>query len=203
NKNFLALIKNKPVITVIGARNMWIFAQESIKKKIIKAGGNLVGNIPFIDRNNNSISAVTILYWMLTGKKERFLNIFPFPGINQEDINLASKYGEIVCNAIHNESFTNLQEDFLSLGLIDIKTNILFIEPRAKKLFKIWADLIIKKGTNKKKREIWIQIFKYYLLIALFIIAPVVLIFYTIFVIPFTRVSIKRKIKYYCSVKLK
>ena len=52
---------------------MWISAQERIKKKINEAGGNLVGNIPFVDRNNNSISAVTILYWMLSGKKDRFL----------------------------------------------------------------------------------------------------------------------------------
>lgn len=202
DNKFLSLLKDTPIITIIGSRNMWLNAQESIKQRIANAGGNLVGNIPFSDRNNNQLSAITILYWMLTGKKDRFLKIFPRPGISSEDINKASIYGKIVNETLHDNSYDNLQKKILEVGLIKIKTNILFIESRAKMLFKIWANIIHKKGTNKRKRKIWINIFKYYLFIALFCIAPPVLLVYTILVSPLIRKSIKKKKKYFYDVKI-
>ena len=39
------LMNGKPVITVIGSRNMWVMAQEVIKKYIVSANARLVGNI--------------------------------------------------------------------------------------------------------------------------------------------------------------
>jgi hypothetical protein len=67
NEKFKSLLKDTPVVTVIGSRNMWLNSQESVKKLIQEAGGKLVGNVPFIDKTNNLLSAVTILHWMLTG----------------------------------------------------------------------------------------------------------------------------------------
>ena len=194
---FKSIIKDKDVITIIGARNMWLNSQESVKDHIKNAGGNLVANIPLIDRNNNHISAITILYWMLTGKKDRFLNVFPYPGISTEDIKGSSRFGEIVHNAIHQDSLSQLQSKILDLNLITIKTNILFIELRAKKLFMIWAKLIKNSGSNKKSRAIRVRFFKYYLLVALFFAAPIVYLFYYFLIMPFSKASINRKKAYF------
>ena len=68
NASFLNIMKGTPVITVIGARNMWLNAQESVKERLNKAGSQLVANIPLIDRNNNLVSALTIMHWMFGGK---------------------------------------------------------------------------------------------------------------------------------------
>ena len=201
DENFTSLLNGKPVITIIGARNMWLNAQESIKEFVQNAGGELIANIPFIDRNSNLSSAVTILYWMLTGKKKKFLNIFPYPGVSEKDIKEASKFGEIVFEAFQNESYHKLQNKILDLKLINIKTNILFIELRAKRLFKIWARIIKNKGLSNRKRAVWIKLFKYYLLIALFIVAPIILIFFNLLIKPFTINAINRKKDYFCSVK--
>ena len=201
DEKFTSLLKGKPVITIIGSRNMWLNAQESIKKFIQNAEGKLVANIPFIDKNSNLSSAVTILYWMLTGKKKKFLNIFPYPGVSEKDIKGASKFGKIVFEAFQNESYHKLQNKILDLKLINIKTNILFIELRAKRLFKIWARIIKNKGLSNKKRTVWIKLFKYYLLIALFIVAPIILIFFNLLIKPFTINAINRKKDYFCSVK--
>ena len=66
-----------PIITVIGARNMWVSAQEDIKKMIVDNGGKLKGNIALHDRHQNLLSVVTIIYWLMTGKKDRYLGYFP------------------------------------------------------------------------------------------------------------------------------
>ena len=56
------LLNGKPIITVIGARNMWVGAQEDIKKMLLDAGGILVGNIALRDQHHNLPSVVTIIY---------------------------------------------------------------------------------------------------------------------------------------------
>ena len=58
------IFKNTPVITVIGARNMWVKAQEKMKVLLTDVGANLVGNIALVDRNINHVSVVTIVHWM-------------------------------------------------------------------------------------------------------------------------------------------
>ena len=76
-----AVLKDTPVVTITGARNMWISAMERIKKILKNSEAELVGNIALVDKHHNFISFITIFYWMFKGKKERLLNIFPKPGV--------------------------------------------------------------------------------------------------------------------------
>lgn len=199
--DFKDKLKNTPVITLIGARNMWINAQKSIFARIHAAGGHLIGNVPLIDRNNNLLSAVSILHWMLKGTKTKKYHIFPLPGVSDEDIRSASKFGEVLNTAIGQSDFSNLQSKFVALNIITLGTDIVFIEDRAKKLFYIWASLITRMGTTPARRRIWLIVFKYYLTIALFVVAPVVLTFYYILIVPFTFTSIKRRKTAICNNK--
>lgn len=202
NEKFKDLLKDTPVVTVIGSRNMWINSQESVKKYIAEAGGKLVGNVVLYDRNSNLISAFTILYWLQSGKKERLYNVFPKPGVSDEDINGAGRFGSLIYDALNTNDYNSLQDKILDLGLIKISTNIMFVELRGKLLFKLWAKKIIKI-TDQKKRMRWIRVFKYYLLTALFIASPIVLLVYNILVLPFTFSSIKSKKAYFYQLKLK
>ncbi|MEO6287425.1 MAG: hypothetical protein ABIN80_12920 [Dyadobacter sp.] len=200
---FQRLLANTPVVTIIGGRNMWLNSQESVKKLIKDAGGKLVANIPFMDRTSNLISAVTILHWMLTGRKDKKWGIFPFPGVSEQDIKSGERFGHIVKSAFEKEEYSDLQKEVLATGLIQIPTDILFIEERAKKIFRIWAGLIKKKGTTPEKRKRLVGFFKYYLLIALFLVAPVLLFIYNLLIAPFTGNAIKKKKEYFCGVEIK
>lgn len=201
DEQFCKLIKDKPVVTILGARNMWLNAQESVKKMIKAAGGNLVANIPLVDKTPNLISVITIVYWMSTGKKNKKWGIFPKPGVSDEDINESHLFGKEVAGSFQNENYTELQNNILKLDKIKINTSILFIESRAKKLFNIWANIIKKKGTTPKKRNRWLTIYRCYLYFALFVVSPIVLTIYTILFRPFTPKSIRRKKDYFCSIK--
>jgi hypothetical protein len=189
-------------VTLIGGRNMWLNAQESIKKHIRRAGGVLVGNIPFMDRTSNLVSAVTILHWMLTGRKDRKWGIFPLPGVSESDIESASRFGQMVKESHERNDYKSLQGTILSTGLIEIPTDILFIEQRAKKIFYLWAGLIKKKGSTPQKRKTFVSFFKYYLLIALFMVAPLLLLVYNLLIAPFTGSAIKKKKEYFCGLDL-
>ena len=59
-----AILKDTPVITITGARNMWISAMERVKKSLKGSGARLVGNIALVDRHHNFISFMTIFHWM-------------------------------------------------------------------------------------------------------------------------------------------
>jgi len=193
---FRAVVKNTPVVTIIGARNMWLKAQERVKKMLHEMEASLVGNIVLADRNSNLVSGVTILYWMLTGKKDKMWGIFPKPGVSAEDIEQVKFFGDTVLKYLNNGNWKELQPALIAQKAVVVKSNLMFIEPRATKLFFIWAGFIIKR----KHRSAWLVVFKYYLLIALFIIAPIVLIINTLLFKPFLSKSINKKKQYYLAV---
>ncbi len=198
DSEFLKRLANTPVITLIGCRNMWLNSQESVKTLIARAGGNLIGNLPFVDRNQNQISAITILHWMLKGKKTRKYSIFPIPGVSDEDIQSAEGFGEILNQSIQENKLKDLQSKFLNGGRITIPNDILFIEERAKRLFRIWTHLILKFGqSSPSARKRMLKFFKYYLIVALFVVAPVIVGVFQIFVVPFSHKRLNgRKLLY-------
>ncbi|MEP7110169.1 MAG: hypothetical protein ABI760_19390 [Ferruginibacter sp.] len=191
------ILKNTPVVTITGARNMWISAMENIKQILKKTGANLVGNIVLVDKHHNFISFVTILYWMFTAKKDRYLGIFPTPGVSGEDIANADKYGFIVEKYLQTGNWEGMQQELVQEKALEVKYNLMFIESKAKRIFGIWANFIVKR----KKRTAWLVAFKYYLLIALFIAAPILLTVDAIFFKPFLSGRIKKQKQYYSDVK--
>ncbi len=193
---FRAVIKNTPVITLIGARNMWISSQERVKKSLREAGARLVGNTVLIDRNHNLISVVTIFHWMLSGRKDRYKNIFPYPGVSQKDIEDVSDFGKTAAKHLAENKLDTLQQALIAQKAVEVHYNLLFIEERGSKLFRIWAKVILRK----KNRAQWLVYFKYYLLIALFVAAPIILTVFSVLIKPFLSRSIEKKKQYYLAL---
>lgn len=190
---FIKILKGSNVITLIGSRNLWIAAQEKVKALLNTAGATLVGNIVLVDKNNYLASAVSILHWLINGKKEKYLGIFPKPGISDEDIRDSSKFGKIISKCMIENNYSDIQKSLIEKGAVEVKSNLMFIESRAIIFFSIWAKTILKK----KNRELWLSLFKYYLMFALFIVSPIVLTLNMILFRPFFLQSNARKKKYY------
>ncbi|WP_338039228.1 hypothetical protein [Maribacter litopenaei] len=72
-----SILKDTPVVTVVACRNMWIMAQEKMKKLLLDAEAKLVGHIALVDRNINHISVITIAHWMFSRKKRSLFRDFP------------------------------------------------------------------------------------------------------------------------------
>ena len=193
---FKAVIKNTPVVTVTGARNMWISAMEVIRNTLKKLEARHVGNIVLVDTHANLVSFVTILYWMFTGKKDRYLNIFPKPGVADNDIDNCITFGKIIQKYLGTGNYNGLQDELVDKKAVVVKYNLMFIESKAKRIFRIWANLIVKR----ENRTPWLVAFKYYLIIALFVAAPIILTVDAIFFKPFLLERVKKQKKYYSGV---
>ena len=200
---FMKLLKDTPVITIIGARNMWLNAQESVVNLVNAAGGKMVGNIALVDRAPNHLSAVSIVYWMMTGKKERKWGVFPLPGVSDDDISGCSAFGAALNVELNKNDLSDFQKKMMLQQAVRINTNILFIEGKAKKIFRIWANLIKKKEASGKNRIFWIKFFRIYLNVALFGVAPILLVFYNVLIRPFKGKKIAAKKKYFSFLGMK
>ncbi|OEK09745.1 dialkylresorcinol condensing enzyme DarA [Flavivirga aquatica] len=197
------LLANTPVITVIGCRNMWIMAQEKVKGLLKACHSKLVGNIALVDRHINHISVITIVQWMFTGEKKKYLGIFPKPGVSQKDIDESSRFGNTILNHINNNNLEDLQKNLVKEKAVIVKPFLVLADKRANILFNKWAKLIYSKGSvNTDKRTIWIKMFNYYLLFAIWVIAPIVFILFLLTYLPLSGV-IKKNKKYYSSVEIK
>ena len=144
------LIRGADVLTVIGARNMWVKSLERVKDRVENLGGRLRGNIVLIDRALNLVSVVTISYWMFTGKKDRYLRFFPPPGVPDADIAAAGKFGVVIGPALAENRLDQLDETLRKLGAAEINVSLARLENRAKKIFSLWARAIATSSPDQE-----------------------------------------------------
>ncbi len=166
------IFNNKPVITVLGCRNMWLGAQEKVKRRLKEINATLIGHVALIDRSSNLTSLITILRWMFTGDKKPFW-IFPAAGVSQIDIDHARTYGELINEAIASGNHSSLQTKLNEEGAIDIKPNLVLLERRGQKAFSVWSKFIASGGPiHSSGRKLRVYIFMYLLPTAIFILSP-------------------------------
>ncbi len=198
DEKFKTLIKDTPVITISGCRNMWINAQEKNKKLLQAAGARLVGNIALVDRHLNHLSYFTIFHWLGTGRKDRKWGIFPKPGVSEKDIAGASRFGNVVKDYLRLNSWQGLQQDLSQAGATPVKYSLMFIERKAGKIFQKWVDLINK---FPQKRKNILVAYKYYLAVALLVASPIILAVDLVLFRPFSQKKIRRQMQYYRGIE--
>ena len=187
------LLNNIPVVTISGSRNMWIMAQEKVKILLKQNNAQLKGNIALVDRAGNLISVVTIFDWMLSGIKRKYLGIFPLPGVSDKDVEDSSKFGKIIASCLKDNDLDNLQPKLIELDAVKVKPFLITVDRTGNKIFTMWSNFIIKKGESRKT---WLKVFKIYLFIAIWIISPIVFVFYLIFY-PLMISKIRKEKLYY------
>lgn len=171
------LLAGKPVVTIINCRNMWLGAQEKMKKQLLNLSANLVGNITFVDRSANLVSLVTVLAFVLKGTKENFMGIFPKYGVTEKDLAHAPVFGRIILDNLEEGHLHNIQEQLNQQGALDIRGNLLLMEGRGRALFPLYANYISKKGTQgSEQRRTRVRIFGVVLPTAILILSPVITI---------------------------
>lgn len=190
------LFNNTPVVTISGSRNMWVMAQEKIKVLLKNNNAQLKGNVALVDRVGNLISVITIVEWMFSGVKKKYLGIFPLPGVSEKDIFESSKFGEIINKNLQNNNFDQLQTQLLENNAVKISSYLVKVDKTANKIFNKWANFINNK---KQSRKTWLKIFNIYLWLAIWLISPIVYILH-VFSYPFVINKIRKEKAYYQGV---
>jgi hypothetical protein len=191
------LFRNVPVITIIGCRNMWLMAQEKLKKRLNLLQSRIVGNIVFYDKAPNLVSVVTISAWLIGGKREGFLGIFPRSGVSVKDIRESSRFGEIILNSLQKNDLGNIQQLLNREDAVTIKPNLMVLEKRGAKSFKLWAKFIRSKGgPGSSERKARVKLFSYCLPAAILILSPVTTIV-SFLILTFGKKKIRRDVEYF------
>ncbi len=190
------LLGSAPVITISGTRNMWLKAQEKVKRLLKDAGATLVGNIALVDRAGNLVSVVTIVDWLFSGIKRRYLGIFPLPGVSQTDIAGAARFGRIIGEHLESGTLGSLQPALVQAGAVEISSYLLSVDQKGNKIFSKWAAIIEK---NPGKRKFLLKLFNIYIVLALYVVSPIVFVFHYL-TYPIWRKSFLREKAYYQSV---
>ncbi len=167
------VLKGKPVLTVIGCRNMWLNAQEKVKAELEQLGANHVGNIVLEDHHGNLVSLLTIIRWMFKGQKEASGRL-PSAGVADQDIKGAQKYGMPILQHLKQNKVGQLQQDLLQLGAINLRPNLIVLEKRGVSQFPKWAKRArAKGGPGSPERRPVIKTFQNILMVAIFVLSPI------------------------------
>ncbi len=171
------VLKGKPVITVLGCRNMWIQAQERMKVRIHALGGMLRGNIVLNDTHHNLVSVITIVYWMSSGKRHGgglYGRLFPEAGVSRAGINKASVFGSCILRAFEENSLDRLQQSMLEEGAVNINPVLMTVEKRGKGFFGPWSRFVLKKGRAwDPRRNGRLKLFRFYLFAVIYLVSPI------------------------------
>jgi hypothetical protein len=165
-----------PVATVIGSRNMWLMAQESVKRMLNDLGAPLILNVPFVDRAPNILSVATIPAWMFTGNR-RYFRWLPRAGVSEQDVAAARKYGDVLSAALNLPD--ELGSDLSEVCPAEVDPRFIGIERTAKRVFTLWSKLIRSRGgPGAAQRRPLVRCFMVYLVVVLILLFPITYLMY-------------------------
>jgi len=167
------IFHNKPVVTLIACRDMWVLAQEKMKKLLQSLNAKLIDNVALTDQGKGIYSFVTTPRWLLTGKKDAFW-IFPPAGISKGDIEGASRFGERLNKALKQDKEKSGEALLKNMGAVNVNGKLIASEMIATRSFMIWSKIIKLFGKQgDPKRKIAITIYAVFLALLVFTIVPI------------------------------
>ena len=166
------IFKDKPVVTLIACRDMWVLAQEKMKDLLQDLNAKLIDNIALTDQGKGIYSFATTPRWMLTGKKDAF-SIFPPAGILESDIKNASRFGKRLKEALKEDKEKQGKALLTNLNAVNVNGKLIASEIIATRSFFIWGKIIKFFGPKKSLgRKIAITIYSIFLVLLVFTIVP-------------------------------
>ncbi len=170
------IFKNKPVITLIACRDMWVMAQEKVKGLLKNVEARLVDNVALTDQGKGIYSFATTPRWLLSGKKDAFW-FFPPAGILESDIKNASRFGKRLNKALKEDREKSMTPLLSNLGAVNVNGKLIASEIIATRSFYIWGKIINFCGRKKSfSRKIAITVYAVFLALMVFTLVPINLI---------------------------
>jgi len=166
-------LHNKPVITLIGCRNMWIMAQEKVKNLLNTIGAKLIDNVVLIDRGDSLETFITTPRWMLTGKTDSLWGMSE-AGIDPQKIKDSKRFGKALVAALKENKEKENTSLLKGLKAVEVDSKLIRSEKIATKSFHIWGSLIQKLGKpGDIKRKPVVILYLIFLLLIIVTVVPI------------------------------
>lgn len=170
------LLANKPVITVIACRNMWLLAHEKLKKLLAACGARLLDNVVLVDPSPTMASLVTTPLWMWFGKRD-LLSWLPPAGVDAKSIQDARRFGLALRDALANDEERGAGPMLAGLKAVDANPHLLFSEKAATRSFFLWGKLLRAVGEpGQLRRYPFLVLYITFLALLVFTVVPLSLV---------------------------
>ena len=166
------VFKDKPVVTLVACRDMWVLAQEKIKEMLKNVGARHIDHVALTDQGGEVLSLITLPTYMLTGNKNFFTSLPP-AGIKEEEISACKRFGVRLNEALKQDKEKQDEAMLKNLGAAVVNAKLIASEKIANRSFHIWSKLI-KLGGKKYSigRKVMITIYVMFLLLLIFTAIP-------------------------------
>lgn len=191
------LLADTPVVTVVACRNMWLQAQERVKKHLDRLGARLVGHAALVDESGSAASFFATPLWVLTGRKGPFLfGLIPRAGVAERDIEQASRFGEAIRQRF--ERGEALDEGlWQGLEAVYVNEKLIASEKIASRSFYIWGKLFLALGgPHAWPRKPLAYVYAAFLVTMLITVVPITALI-KVLLNPLTRQRTARQKAYY------
>lgn len=194
------LLQGKPVITVIGCRNMWLMAQERVKEMLRKIGATLIDNVALAERTHGAISVITTPWWLLSGNRGPYLKgLLPRAGVWESDIRAASRFGKMLGLQLSETDQIAPHPYLKGLGAVTVHPGLITSELIVRRSFRLWGALLRKCGKpGAKLRRVVLGLYVLFLIAMLLTIVPVVFVLKTL-LSPLMRARIAQQREYFAA----
>lgn len=139
------LLKDKPVVTVIACRNMWLMAHEKMKNMLSNLGARLIDNVVLADKGNVFATLVTTPRWLLTGRQTGFLGLPP-AGIAPDEILRSRRFGLALRDALAADAEKQDAPLLAGLGAAEANPRLYASEKAGTRSFYLWGKLLRAAG---------------------------------------------------------
>lgn len=192
------LVRGKPVVTVIGCRNMWLMAQEKLKRRLRALDARLVDNVVLTDSAHSAATFISTPAWMLTGRRGPFLGgLVPAAGIDQQDIAGAARFGEAIARQLPAREADDASPMLKGLGAVRINERLIASEHIAHRSFRLWGALLRRAGApGSVLRRIVLALYVLFLVTMIVTVVPVTAIIKRL-AAPLMRRRVARQRAYY------
>jgi len=194
------LLKNKPVITLIGCRNMWLMAQERVKDKLKALGARHIDNAALVDIADMWTTFISTPMWMLTGKRGPFLGgRVPRAGIPDAEIKRAARFGDAIVRQLPQRREEDASPMFTGLGAVTVNESLMASEPIVRRSFRAWGGLLRLLGRRESiPRRIVLVLYVVFLITLILTVVPISAVVKALLK-PLTRARIQRQRAYYAA----
>jgi hypothetical protein len=170
------LLAGKPVVTVIACRNMWLMAQEKMKKLLADAGARLIDNVVLTDTAPTMATLVTTPRWVLTGRRDAFLGLPP-AGVAPAEIARCSRFGHALRDALRASRETGDGPLLSGLQAVEVDPRLLFSEKAATRSFFVWGKLLRAFGRpGAPARQPLVVLYTVFMLLLVLTVVPISLL---------------------------
>jgi hypothetical protein len=166
------LLRDTPVVTVIGCRNMWLMAQEKLKTRLAELGARLLDNVALTDACGTAASFLSTPLWMFTGRQKPYSWV-PRAGIDEAEIAASSRFGDAIAQRLSADA-TPLTEPMLQgLGAVRVDEKLIGSETVGNRSFQLWSRLLSAIGPQQSlRRGVGLVVYVVFLLCLIITVVP-------------------------------